>query len=180
MCNAYVQTDGLLLPYPPDSTWIQSRGRGHSVAAEESIIPIDANSRHAKDALSKPDENSRLSTSTLHNVQLGPAPSSSIADPLAAKQPAGRKHRRKSRSLVVGSGRYVSQRVAPGDYLSNTDETTIDGNFSIKGQSITSARNFDKRAPTEVVTLSIPNQFVPDDDDDAVSSISVLTVSPRN
>jgi hypothetical protein len=190
LCNASVQTEGQLLPYPPDSSWIQSRGRARTDGEEGSVRSMNADGRRADDAsLARTDEHSRHSMSDLNKAQLGKKKtvgSPSKGDPLRAKQPGGPRQNRKGNvaSVAVASGRYVQQRVSPGDYSSNRDETSIEGVFSIKGQSIKTAPrslSADKKSRVDPAQLSsIQNQSVNDaDDDDAVSSISVLTLSPR-
>ena len=162
ICNASVQTEGHLLPYPPDSHWIRDT-RANDGNCQN---PLELLEDHSQKSLPK---------------SVGSPPAVKVMkDPLLSKRP-GRRHRK-----AQVSGRAISQRIVPVEPASSAqylrEDSFFDGDISVQGLSIKSrSQSADKKSFNDSIMLpSAVTEEIVGTEDDAVSSISHLTVSPRH
>ena len=169
--NAAVQTEGQLLPYPPDSSWISTgRKHEHNRPAERERDDRNDISSHEGNL----DQNSDSTTSKKSKSGI------KVVDPLQAKRGA-RRHPR-------SNARHVHQRVAPDDRWTQPRENAFDGIITGSNQSVSSRsqsadkkpRSFAAVPPTQGRGGPIQPGGTEDViNDDAVEALSPLSCSPR-
>jgi hypothetical protein len=184
-----VQTEGYLLPYPPNSSWLKKNN--------ESISEINQESHSTKqeasnEVLEKSSDFLEERNNLLENMIQGSASKEKlqssilIGDPLAKKRPTHRSYKSQLGTSLTGKGRlakkvYVeSNSFLRDDDISSQESSLHQDHISINGRSInnrpiksrTQPRKTDQKLSREEANNSDPGM-----DDNTI--ISNITISPR-
>lgn len=195
-----IQTDGYVLPYPPDSSWLKKSRENETQSTNHSIIETGnnlSNTQKTDDLQEEPSlkdiiEEIQISNSNLQSTSI---PS---GDPLTKKKQSHRiltkSQNNPTTTAIIGRGRLAKKvYVDPTlfvrddditDSYSSNDSYSYPNQFSVNGKSIS---NSNANANVNVTNVTVKPKSQPkktykrpnQDETDDNSIISNITISPR-